>query len=139
MAIFIDESIKLFIAPGQWGELISLAQPETSVNNAYQSMHYHHWQGMPLLLLPSMCKRNWNDSSMRYVGLTYRSSPCKCTCIHSTLKASHAVYICLLRGKAEAVNPAVIWQTKPLFSMSVKQYELYRRDLEQWKKAVKQG
>ncbi|MNP83550.1 hypothetical protein D3C76_1825260 [compost metagenome] len=40
--------------------------------------------------------------------------------IHLTFKVSHVVYIYSLRGKAVAVKaPVVIWQTRPLFNMSV--------------------
>ncbi len=49
---------------------------------------------------------------------------------------SHVAYICLQRGKVAAVRVQVeTWQIKAIIKHERKQYELYRRDLEQWKSA----
>lgn len=135
IAIFIDESIKRLSPPSQWGELLPLAQPETSVNSTY-----------PIHALPPLAR----DAVIAIAEHVQAPIGMTAQCVigamshiaQSHVNAPHpfnpqgepcSLYLLTEGQSGSRKSTSRNMADKAIIQHERKQYELYRRDLEQWK------
>jgi hypothetical protein len=135
VAIFIDESIKRLSPPGQWGELLPLAQAETSVNSTY-----------PIHALPPLAR----DAVIAIAEHVQAPIGMTAQCIigamshiaQAHVNAPHpfnpqgepcSLYLLTEGQSGSRKSTSRNMADKAIIQHERKQYELYRRDLEQWK------
>ena len=135
VAIFIDESIKRLSPPNQWGELLPLVQAETSVNSTY-----------PIHALPPLAR----DAVIAIAEHVQAPIGMTAQCVIGTMShiaqahvnAPHpfnpqgepcSLYLLTEGQSGSRKSTSRNMADKAIIQHERKQYELYRRDLEQWK------
>ena len=135
VTIFIDESIKRLSPPNQWGELLPLVQAETSVNSTY-----------PIHALPPLAR----DAVIAIAEHVQAPIGMTAQCVIGTMShiaqahvnAPHpfnpqgepcSLYLLTEGQSGSRKSTSRNMADKAIIQHERKQYELYRRDLEQWK------
>ena len=135
VAIFIDESIKLLSPPSQWGELLPLSQPETSVNNAYPIHALPPLARDAVIAIAEHVQAPIGMTAQCVIGAMSHIAQAHVNAPHPFNPQGEPCSLYLLTEgqsgsrKSTSRNMA----DKAIIQHERKQYELYRRDLEQWK------
>ena len=135
VAIFIDESIKLLSPPSQWGELLPLAQPETSVNSAYPIHALPPLARDAVIAIAEHVQAPIGMTAQCVIGAMSHIAQAHVNAPHPFNPQGEPCSLYLLTEgqsgsrKSTSRNMA----DKAIIQHERKQYELYRRDLEQWK------
>lgn len=135
IAIFLDESIKRLPGINQWGELLPLAQPTTSVNSAYP-IHAlpplardaviaiaEHVQS-PIAMTAQCVIGAMSHIAQAHVNAPHPFSPQGEPC---------SLYLLTEGQSGSRKSTSRNMADKAIIQHERKQYELYRRSLEQWK------
>jgi hypothetical protein len=135
VAIFIDESIKRLSSSGQWGELLPLAQPETSVNSAYPIHALPPLARDAVIAIAEHVQAPIGMTAQCVIGAMSHIAQAHVNAPHPFNPQGEPCSLYLLTEgqsgsrKSTSRNMA----DKAIIQHERKQYELYRRDLEQWK------
>jgi hypothetical protein len=135
VAIFIDESIKRLSSPGQWGELLPLAQPETSVNSTYPIHALPPLARDAVIAIAEHVQAPIGMTAQCVIGAMSHIAQAHVNAPHPFNPQGEPCSLYLLTEgqsgsrKSTSRNMA----DKAIIQHERKQYELYRRDLEQWK------
>ncbi|MBC6675266.1 MAG: DUF3987 domain-containing protein [Acinetobacter sp.] len=135
VAIFIDESIKLLSPPSQWGELLPLSQPETSVNSAYPIHALPPLARDAVIAIAEHVQAPIGMTAQCVIGAMSHIAQAHVNAPHPFNPQGEPCSLYLLTEgqsgsrKSTSRNMA----DKAIIQHERKQYELYRRDLEQWK------
>lgn len=135
VVIFIDESIKRLSSPGQWGELLPLAQPETSVNSAYPIHALPPLARDAVIAIAEHVQAPIGMTAQCVIGAMSHIAQAHVNAPHPFNHQGEPCSLYLLTEgqsgsrKSTSRNMA----DKAIIQHERKQYELYRRDLEQWK------
>ncbi|MBI1453128.1 DUF3987 domain-containing protein [Acinetobacter sp. FL51] len=135
IAIFLDESIKRLPGINQWGELLPLAQPATSVNSAY-----------PIHALPPLAREAVQAISEHVQSPIAMTAQCVIGAMshiaQAHVNAPHpfspqgepcSLYLLTEGQSGSRKSTSRNMADKAIIQHERKQYELYRRSLEQWK------
>ena len=135
VAIFIDESIKLLSPPNQWGELLPLVQPETSVNSIYPIQALPPLARDAVIAIAEHVQAPIGMTAQCVIGAMSHIAQAHVNAPHPFNPQGEPCSLYLLTEgqsgsrKSTSRNMA----DKAIIQHERKQYELYRRDLEQWK------
>ena len=135
VAIFIDESIKLLSPPNQWGELLPLVQAETSVNSAYPIHALPPLARDAVIAIAEHVQAPIGMTAQCVIGAMSHIAQAHVNAPHPFNPQGEPCSLYLLTEgqsgsrKSTSRNMA----DKAIIQHERKQYELYRRDLEQWK------
>ena len=135
VAIFIDESIKRLSSSGQWGELLPLAQPETSVNSTYPIHALPPLARDAVIAIAEHVQAPIGMTAQCVIGAMSHIAQAHVNAPHPFNPQGEPCSLYLLTEgqsgsrKSTSRNMA----DKAIIQHERKQYELYRRDLEQWK------
>lgn len=135
VAIFIDESIKRLTSSGQWGELLPLAQPETSVNSTYPIHALPPLARDAVIAIAEHVQAPIGMTAQCVIGAMSHIAQAHVNAPHPFNPQGEPCSLYLLTEgqsgsrKSTSRNMA----DKAIIQHERKQYELYRRDLEQWK------
>ena len=135
VAIFIDESIKRLSSSGQWGELLPLAQSETSVNSAYPIHALPPLARDAVIAIAEHVQAPIGMTAQCVIGAMSHIAQAHVNAPHPFNPQGEPCSLYLLTEgqsgsrKSTSRNMA----DKAIIQHERKQYELYRRDLEQWK------
>ena len=135
VAIFIDKSIKLLSPPNQWGELLPLVQPETSVNSIYPIQALPPLARDAVIAIAEHVQAPIGMTAQCVIGAMSHIAQAHVNAPHPFNPQGEPCSLYLLTEgqsgsrKSTSRNMA----DKAIIQHERKQYELYRRDLEQWK------
>ena len=135
VTIFIDESIKRLSSSGQWGELLPLAQAETSVNSAYPIHALPPLARDAVIAIAEHVQAPIGMTAQCVIGAMSHIAQAHVNAPHPFNPQGEPCSLYLLTEgqsgsrKSTSRNMA----DKAIIQHERKQYELYRRDLEQWK------
>lgn len=135
VTIFIDESIKRLSSSGQWGELLPLAQSYTSVNSAYPIHALPPLARDAVIAIAEHVQAPIGMTAQCVIGAMSHIAQAHVNAPHPfNLQGEPCSLYLLTEGqsgsrKSTSRNMA----DKAIIQHERKQYELYRRDLEQWK------
>lgn len=135
VTIFIDESIKRLSSSGQWGELLPLAQSETSVNSAYPIHALPPLARDAVIAIAEHVQAPIGMTAQCVIGAMSHIAQAHVNAPHPFNPQGEPCSLYLLTEgqsgsrKSTSRNMA----DKAIIQHERKQYELYRRDLEQWK------
>ncbi|MDN5690668.1 MAG: DUF3987 domain-containing protein [Acinetobacter sp.] len=135
VTIFIDESIKRLSSSGQWGELLPLAQSDTSVNSAYPIHALPPLARDAVIAIAEHVQAPIGMTAQCVIGAMSHIAQAHVNAPHPfNLQGEPCSLYLLTEGqsgsrKSTSRNMA----DKAIIQHERKQYELYRRDLEQWK------
>ena len=135
VAIFIDESIKLLSPPNQWGELLPLVQAETSVNSTYPIHALPPLARDAVIAIAEHVQAPIGMTAQCVIGAMSHIAQAHVNAPHPFNPQGEPCSLYLLTEgqsgsrKSTSRNMA----DKAIIQHERKQYELYRRDLEQWK------
>lgn len=135
VTIFIDESIKRLSSSGQWGELLPLAQAETSVNSTYPIHALPPLARDAVIAIAEHVQAPIGMTAQCVIGAMSHIAQAHVNAPHPFNPQGEPCSLYLLTEgqsgsrKSTSRNMA----DKAIIQHERKQYELYRRDLEQWK------
>ena len=135
VTIFIDESIKRLSPPNQWGELLPLVQAETSVNSAYPIHALPPLARDAVIAIAEHVQAPIGMTAQCVIGAMSHIAQAHVNAPHPFNPQGEPCSLYLLTEgqsgsrKSTSRNMA----DKAIIQHERKQYELYRRDLEQWK------
>lgn len=135
VTLFIDESIKRLSSPDQWGELLPLAQPETSVNSTYPIHALPPLARDAVIAIAEHVQAPIGMTAQCVIGAMSHIAQAHVNAPHPFNPQGEPCSLYLLTEgqsgsrKSTSRNMA----DKAIIQHERKQYELYRRDLEQWK------
>lgn len=135
VTLFIDESIKRLSSSGQWGELLPLAQPETSVNSTYPIHALPPLARDAVIAIAEHVQAPIGMTAQCVIGAMSHIAQAHVNAPHPFNPQGEPCSLYLLTEgqsgsrKSTSRNMA----DKAIIQHERKQYELYRRDLEQWK------
>ena len=135
VTIFIDESIKRLSSPNQWGELLPLVQPETSVNSIYPIQALPPLARDAVIAIAEHVQAPIGMTAQCVIGAMSHIAQAHVNAPHPFNPQGEPCSLYLLTEgqsgsrKSTSRNMA----DKAIIQHERKQYELYRRDLEQWK------
>lgn len=135
IAIFLDESIKRLPALNQWGELLPLAQAETSVNSTYPIHALPPLARDAVIAIAEHVQAPIGMTAQCVIGAMSHIAQAHVNAPHPFNPQGEPCSLYLLTEgqsgsrKSTSRNMA----DKAIIQHECKQYELYRRDLEQWK------
>ncbi|AXY57565.1 DUF3987 domain-containing protein [Acinetobacter chinensis] len=135
VSIFLDESIRLLSPSDQWGELLPLAQPETHLNTPY-----------PIHALPPLAREAVMAIAEYVQAPVAMSAQCVIGAMshiaQAHVNAPHpfnaqgepcSLYLLTEGQSGSRKSTSRNMADKAIIQHERKQYEQYRRDLEQWK------
>lgn len=135
VAIFLDESIKRLPIPNQWGELLPLAQTETSTNTPY-----------PIHALPPLARDAVTAIAEHVQAPIAMTAQCVIGAMshiaQAHVNAPHpfnaqgepcSLYLLTEGQSGSRKSTSRNMADKAIIQYERKQYEQYRRDIEQWK------
>lgn len=134
VVIFIDESIKRLSSPDQWGELLPLAQPETSVNSAYPIHALPPLARDAVIAIAEHVQAPIGMTAQCVIGAMSHIAQAHVNAPHPfNLQGEPCSLYLLTEGqsgsrKSTSRNMA----DKAIIQHERKQYEQYSRDLKQW-------
>lgn len=135
VTLFIDESIKRLSSPNQWGELLPLVQPETSVNSIYPIQALPPLARDAVIAIAEHVQAPIGMTAQCVIGAMSHIAQAHVNAPHPFNPQGEPCSLYLLTEgqsgsrKSTSRNMA----DKAIIQHERKQYELYRRDLEQWK------
>jgi len=134
VSLFIDESIKRLSYPDQWGELLPLAQSDTSVNSAYPIHALPPLARDAVIAIAEHVQAPIGMTAQCVIGAMSHIAQAHVNAPHPfNLQGEPCSLYLLTEGqsgsrKSTSRNMA----DKAIIQHERKQYELYRRDLAQW-------
>jgi hypothetical protein len=135
VSLFINESIKRLSSSGQWGELLPLAQAETSVNSTYPIHALPPLARDAVIAIAEHVQAPIGMTAQCVIGAMSHIAQAHVNAPHPFNPQGEPCSLYLLTEgqsgsrKSTSRNMA----DKAIIQHERKQYELYRRDLEQWK------
>lgn len=135
VSLFINESIKRLSSPDQWGELLPMAQPETSVNSTYPIHALPPLARDAVIAIAEHVQAPIGMTAQCVIGAMSHIAQAHVNAPHPFNPQGEPCSLYLLTEgqsgsrKSTSRNMA----DKAIILHERKQYELYRRDLEQWK------
>lgn len=137
VAIFIDESIKRLSPPGQWGELLPLAQAETSVNSTYPIHALPPLARDAVIAIAEHVQSPIAMTAQCVIGAMSHIAQAKVNAPHPFNPQGEPCSLYLLTegqsGSRKSTSRNLADQA--IIKYERKQYEAYKQDLEQWKSA----
>ena len=137
VAIFIDESIKRLSSPGQWGELLPLAQPETSVNSTYPIHALPPLARDAVIAIAEHVQAPIGMTAQCVIGAMSHIAQAHVNAPHPFNPQGEPCSLYLLTegqsGSRKSTSRNLADQA--IIKYERKQYEAYRQELEQWKTA----
>ncbi|WP_159153742.1 DUF3987 domain-containing protein [Acinetobacter johnsonii] len=135
VTLFIDESIKRLSSPNQWGELLPLVHPETSVNSTYPIHALPPLARDAVIAIAEHVQAPIGMTAQCVIGAMSHIAQAHVNAPHPFSPHGEPCSLYLLTEgqsgsrKSTSRNMA----DKAIIQHERKQYEQYRRDLEQWK------
>lgn len=135
VSIFLDESIKRLPAADQWGELLPLVQTETLINSTYPVHALPPLAREAVIAIAEHVQAPIAMTAQCVIGAMSHIAQAHVNAPHpfSSQGEPCSLYLLTEGQSGSRKSTSRNMADKAIIQHERKQYELYRRDLEQWK------